>query len=595
MADNSFLRENEYMTTRLLDTAELLAGPFSRIAYKPFQPLVERLLGFAQLRRRYHEAGGDEAAAHDLCANALRLLDTRWRLDPVDMKRLESIEGPLVIVSNHPFGGVDSLVLIELMHRLRPGGWKLLSNHVLQSVGPLAPHLIAVDALGLSRSGASINQVAMRESLKFLREGNILGLFPGRRVSHLNRATHSVIDQPWSSHALKLAARTGASVACLYFPGQNSETFLRVPLSWPRLRGLLLCREIVTAPPRNLNIALARLLPPEKVVRLNADSAGIAKLRAQCFLEADKRRFLLPNKTERLHGKKELLSKQPVSGSSSFPHIPDSFHLFSQDGFDLLLFEGRQSQELMEILGRTRELTFRQSGQGVGREVDITPEDPWYHQLLVWDPARQLIAGAYRLGHVRKIIAEKGTSGFYLDKVFHLDRAFYGQLENGLELSRSFVHPDYQRDNRVLPLLWKGLAKVANEFGADTFYGSVSISNAYSPVSRAILVDFLRHHHADKESIRALVQPRNPFLPQTAYHHLVSEAWDGERVSALEPIIRYLEDDRQGIPPLIRYYCSLGARFIAFHVEREFNDALYCLLRVDLASIPRAYQRRFRQ
>ncbi|MGC9453051.1 MAG: lysophospholipid acyltransferase family protein [Oceanipulchritudo sp.] len=582
------------MTSRIIDTAELLGGPFSRIAYKPFQPVVERLFGFAQLRRRYHEAGGDETAAHHLCANALRLLNTQWRLDRADWDRLASIDGPLVIVSNHPFGGVDSLILIELMHRLRPGGWKLLSNHVLQSVGPLAPHLIAVDALGLSHSSASINQAAMRESLKFLREGNILGLFPARRVSHLDRVTNSVIDQPWSSHALKLAARTGASVACLHIPGQNSDAFLRVPLRWPRLRGLLLCREIVNAPQRDLNIALARLLSPEEVVRLKADPGGVARLRAHCFLEADKRRFSSRGKDAGLQGEVEFSSAEPAISSSTAPKIPDSFRLFSRDGFDILLFEGRQSSELMEILGRTREFTFCQSGQGVGREVDITPEDPWYHQLLVWDPQRNIIAGAYRLGHVRKILAEQGTSGFYLDKVFHIDRAFYRQFENGLELSRSFVHPDYQRDNRVLPLLWKGLAHVAGKFGADTFYGSVSISNAYSPASRAILVDFLSHHQADREAIRALVQPRNPFIPQTDYHHLVTEAWSGERVSALEPVIRHIEDDRQGIPPLIRYYCSLGARFIAFHVEKQFKDAVYCLLRVDLASIPAAYQRRFR-
>ena len=58
-------------------------------------------------------------------------------------------------------------------------------------------------------------------------------------------------------------------------------------------------------------------------------------------------------------------------------------------------------------------------------------------------------------------------------------------------------------------------------------------------------------------------------------------------------MIERLEEGRRGIPPLMRYYCGLGAKFLAYHVEASFADALYCLLRVDLHAMPPAYRRRF--
>ena len=578
------------MTTKIIDTGELLTHNLSKSFYRPFQGIVEGLFGFPELRRKYKYAGGQRMAAHQLCANALVLLKTSWHVHPSEWNRLESVEGPLVIVANHPFGGVDSLVLIELMQRLRPGGWKLLSNHVLQSVNPLAPHLIAVDALGFNQAGRLINQAAMRASLKFLREGQLLGFFPARRVSHWSKRLNSVIDQPWSQHALKLAARTGATLACLHFPGHNSKAFLRVPLKWPRIRGLMLCREIVHAPRRDLKISLTDLISPDQVVRLNKDPRGLSKLRARCFLEAEKRQFLPLQSLSRKTPKAVISAAVP----DRTPQCPDTFRLFSREGFDLLLFTGRDGPELLEALGRARETTFRQFGQGVGREVDITPEDPWYLQLVIWDPSRKRIAGAYRIGVVSEIHPEKGPDGFYLGHAFQIQPEFYHRFKNGLELSRSFVAAEYQRDNRVFPLLWKGLAQVAQQYQADTFYGSVTISNTYNPASRAVIVDFLRSHYSDNANVRSLVRARNPFVPQSHYHPLASDAWKGERISALEPLIRDLEDGQKGIPPLIRYYCGIGARFIAYHVESDFQDALYCLLQVNIASIPESYQRRFR-
>lgn len=93
--------------------------------------------------------------------------------------------------------------------------------------------------------------------------------------------------------------------------------------------------------------------------------------------------------------------------------------------------------------------------------------------------------------------------------------------------------------------------------------------------------------------MRSLVKARNPFKPVTRYHRLVADAYKGQALQKLAPVIDTIENSKRGIPPLIRYYCNLGARFLDYHVEASFENAIYCLLQVELAAMPQAYRKRF--
>ena len=106
-------------------------------------------------------------------------------------------------------------------------------------------------------------------------------------------------------------------------------------------------------------------------------------------------------------------------------------------------------------------------------------------------------------------------------------------------------------------------------------------------------MEHLRRNYGDDEEFTALVRARNPFHPSTRYHRLVGQAYEKEKIDALAPLIERIENQQRGIPPLMRYYCTLGAKFLAYHVEPTFRDALYCLLRVDLQTIEQRYRRRF--
>ena len=59
----------------------------------------------------------------------------------------------------------------------------------------------------------------------------------------------------------------------------------------------------------------------------------------------------------------------------------------------------KDSPNTMLEIGRLREITFRSSGGGTGKEFDIDEFDtvePQYKQILVWNPEDKEIVGAYR-------------------------------------------------------------------------------------------------------------------------------------------------------------------------------------------------------
>jgi len=583
---------------RPIDTARLIPSATGRKLYRLIQPLVERAAGFPAMWRLYDACREPGLEGPAFAARLLRHLQVDWHLDPADQAALQAVSGPLVVVANHPHGGIDAFVLMQVLEIIRPGAWRMLGNEALSGIPELSARLIPVDPLGRGATSVARNARALRASLRHLHEPSaVLGLFPAARVSHRERRLAGAIcDRPWSDHAVRLAAQRGASLACLYISGANRPAFLRIPPRWSRLRALALCRELLHPPTEPVAIGLAALLAPAEVQRLAASTHSGERLRARCYLRADARVARPDPISSSVPGRQPVAKTPPGEVLAAEVAGLDPGHLLLRspdDAIDVLLFPGHRAPRLLQALGVAREVTFRAAGQGSGLACDLAPEDEYYQHLVLWHRAERRLMGAYRLGFTPEILAARGPAGLYLDHVFHIDPRFYARLGPAVELSRSFVCPDDQRDNRTLALLWRGLGLAAQRAACPVLFGSVTISNDHHPATRALLVDYLRRARPADPALRRLVRARRPFVPVTRYHPLVGQAFAADGIEALGPLVDQIEAGARGIPPLLRYYCSLNARFIDFHVEAAWQDAIYCLLTVDLRTIPPAYRRRF--
>src|SRR5262249_1897793 len=154
-----------------------------------------------------------------------------------DLARIPAT-GPLVVVANHPLGGLDGLALCALLRRVRPDV-KLLGNHFLRSIPDLAVNLIYVDPFA-GADAAACTPAAVRAALRWLRGGGVLVLLPPGEVAHVVLPRLDVADPPGSATTGRLILSAGCPVVTAHFDGRNSRLFQAMGLIHPRLRTAML-------------------------------------------------------------------------------------------------------------------------------------------------------------------------------------------------------------------------------------------------------------------------------------------------------------------------------------------------------------------
>jgi hypothetical protein len=241
---------------------------------------------------------------------------------------------------------------------------------------------------------------------------------------------------------------------------------------------------------------------------------------------------------------------------------------------------------LMREIGRAREVAFRATGEGTGKDLDLDSFDASYTQLILWHKESRCVAGSYRLAWTQDVLPASGIQGLYTSTLFRFAPEFFRALGPAVELGRSFISPEFQKDYAPLLLLWQAIGRsVAARPDAPVLFGPVSISADYSDAARQLIVEFLRERRF-RADLAHWVAPRRPFrsrLTRAAELRAVA-ACLGE-VEDLSARINDI-DEHSGVPVLLRHYLRLGGRVAAFHVDRNFSDTLDGLLIVDLREAP---------
>lgn len=238
---------------------------------------------------------------------------------------------------------------------------------------------------------------------------------------------------------------------------------------------------------------------------------------------------------------------------------------------------------MLREIGRLREVTFRAAGEGTGREIDLDRFDAHYLHLFVWNATTRRVIGAYRMGQTDVLLDRFGVNGLYTSTLFRYSAKLMRQIDPALELGRSFVALEYQRDYSPLLLLWKGIGRfVTLHPRYRHLFGAVSISDEYQSTTRQLLMSFLRAHNFDHE-LAAHVRPKHPPRELRGFEAEVPNA--AAVVSDLadvEELIGEIESDGRGVPVLLRQYLKLNARMLGFNVDSTFGDVLDGLVLVDL-------------
>jgi hypothetical protein len=275
--------------------------------------------------------------------------------------------------------------------------------------------------------------------------------------------------------------------------------------------------------------------------------------------------------------------------------LPKAQILVENDEFQACYAAAGQIPWILNEIGRLRELTFRKVGEGTGTCCDLDAFDETYIHLFLWHKERQEVVGAYRIGHIDRILATTGSKGLYTSTLFAMQPALFEALQAGLELGRSFVCPDYQRSFAPLLLLWKGIGHYLTLFPRYRYlFGPVSISCDYSVPARQLMTSVLTDHYRIHE-LAALVKPRTPvaFKPQRFAGLDLRQQSFLKDIDNLSVLVSDMEQDNKGVPVLLRHYLNLGGQILAFNRDADFSDVIDGLLLVDLLKTDKKQLQRY--
>lgn len=520
----------------------------------------------------------------DFLVRALEELGVSPDVSDVDRANVPK-SGPLMVVSNHPFGVVEGLVLARVLTRIRPDV-KILANHMLAAIPEMRPMLIELDPFG--GNGAKVrNMTGLRAALSWLKQGGTLVAFPSGEVSSLAVSRRMVADPPWRHGVAALVRKAGVPVLPVFVNGRNSNWFQAAGLVHPRLRTLLIPHENLKRCGQQLQLSIGSVIPAEKFTGSSVEEAS-AYMRFRCHLLRSRGEQLKPfDVAAPLKPKRQemaLAATRPRQWRlDEVAALRPEQILVKSSPFMVFEAQADEIPAIMHEVARLRESTFRYVGEGTGQPLDTDAFDARYRHLILWNVEDQELAGAYRFAGTDEILPKHGPEGLYTSSQFRIKPAFWKRLDPALELGRSFVSPRYQKSYQPLLLLWKGLAEyVTRNPRYRTLFGCVSISGEYSQLARELMVQFLRRHSFDPGLAR-LVKPTRPHR-ERQLSRLDRSVPDSvfRDPSDLNELVAEVEKGR-GVPVLLRQYLKLGGRIAAFNLDPDFGGCLDGLICVDLA------------
>jgi putative hemolysin len=568
--------------------ASVSEGRFSRT----LGASLEAALGLRQCRELYRRLPA-ATSPEEFAEQALRLLNVDCVLEAAGLDGVPR-QGPAVVVANHPFGGIEGLALMAQLRRVRPDV-KVLTNALLQRIPQLREAFIPVDILGAARGRG--NTGALRRAIRWVRGGGVLLVFPAGTVSHYHLRRREVADPAWQPSMGALIRHCQAPVVPVYIPGHNGPLFQVAGLCHPRLRTALLPRMLLRQRGRTLRLRGGPLIAWSRLAEFEDDGRLIDYLRLRTYLLDPSHEQHQDGRPAAAQRAAEVIPAQSAALlEAEVAHLPPGQLLAHSGPLQVWQAEAGQIPFLLLEIGRLRELTFRQVGEGTARSFDLDRFDTHYLHFFLWHSERRELVGAYRVGRCDDILERFGREGLYTSTLFRYRSRLFDAVGPALELGRSFVRPEYQKSYAPLLLLWKGIGRfVVKHPRYRVLFGPVSITRDYSDLSRRLIAGTL---DADTHLPRLarLVRPRVPFPSKPPRIRGCS----GELARAfcrnmeeVATLVADLEVAQKGIPVLLRHYLNLGGKLLTFNLDPDFSEVLDGLVLVDLLQTDRRALNRY--
>lgn len=515
-------------------------------------------------------------------------LQIKFEIPEEDLKRIPKT-GAFITVSNHPLGGIDGVLLLKLLIEKRPD-YKIIANFLLQRIEPMKPFIMPVNPFEDRKEKSSI--AGLKSALSHLKEGNSLGVFPAGEVSTYKDGK-LIVDKPWEESAIKLIQKAQVPVIPIYFHAKNSKFFYLLSKLNSKLRTAKLPSEVLSQKGRVIKVRIGNPITLKDLEEYTDAQDFCDFIRKKTYMLANP----FEKKSIKLTAPSLKMPKPPkkiVSQRNIDKMILEVEALRNSDGrllksknYEVFFALSKLIPNITFEIGRLREITFREVGEGTNESIDLDSFDSYYHHLFLWDNEANKVAGAYRMGLGKNIYKKHGIEGFYVHTLFKFEPELHPMMENSIEMGRAFVIKEYQQKPMPLFLLWKGIVHITLRYPEYKYLiGGVSISNQFSNFSKSLMIEFMKSHYYDPY-VAQYIHPKKEYKVKLkdADKDFVFDATQAD-MNKFDKIIDEIEPGSLRIPVLIKKYVKQNARLVAFNVDPKFNNAIDGLMYIRVADIP---------
>ena len=522
----------------------------------------------------------------------------KFEIPEEDFKRLPK-GGAYITISNHPLGGIDGALLLKLMLEKEPN-FKIIANFLLHRIEPMKQYIMPVNPFEDHKKTKS-SVIGIKETLRHLSDGHPLGIFPAGEVSTYKDG-ELIVDKAWEQGAIKVIRKAQVPVVPIYFHAKNSRLFYFLSKINPILRTAKLPSEVFSQKNRIIKVRIGK---PISVVEQNEYKT------IEEYSEFLRRKtYMLSNS---FNEKSKMLSPQNLALNLKTPKAPKEIvfpanlekmiaeveqlkatdcRFFQSKNYEVFFTKASNIPTILHEIGRLREITFREVGEGTNESIDTDKYDQYYHHMFLWDDNTKRVAGAYRMGLGSEIYPKYGMEGFYLNDLFRFDSELHDMIKHSIEMGRAFIVKEYQQKPMPLFLLWRGIIHTTLRYPEHKFLlGGVSISNQFTDFSKSLMIEFMKSNYYDPY-IAQYIKPKKEFkvkLKDADKDFIFDEA--EADLNKFDKIIDELEPGNLRLPVLIKKYLKQNARLVAFNVDPLFNNAIDGLMYIRIADIPESTMR----
>ena len=506
-----------------------------------------------------------------------------------DLKRIPK-GGPFITVSNHPLGGIDGVLLLKLLVEKRPD-YKIIANFLLHRIEPLKSYVMPVNPFE-DRKDIKSSITGIKSALVHLKEGNSLGIFPAGEVSTYKDGK-LFVDKPWEEGAVKLIHKAKVPVIPIYFHAKNSKLFYFLSKISNTLRTAKLPSEVLSQKSRTIKVRIGKAISVKDQQEYDNIDDFHSFIRKKTYMlanpfEINSRLIKTPSLKIPKQPKEVIL---PVLSSKIVKEVESlratNTRLLESKNYEVFLAESPKIPNILREIGRLREITFREVGEGTNEAFDLDKYDKFYHHMFLWDNNSNTVVGAYRMGLGKEIYKKHGIDGFYINTLFRVEPELYNMMEKTIEMGRAFIIKDYQQKPMPLFLLWKGIVHVTLRYPEHKYLmGGVSISNQFSNFSKSLMIEFMKSHYYDPY-LAQYIHPKKEYKVKLndVDKDFVFDESKADMVK-FDKIIDELEPGNLRMPVLLKKYVKQNARLVAFNVDPKFNNAVDGLIYIRIADLP---------